>query len=401
MPTPLPSYDVVARRRPVDLVRPGPVRAPYAATRGRGTLTLASGSTSITCDDSVALHVTRDGRTTTLRSRRHGRPQAPVDELALTLTARQVTAFALEAGRWVARARHDLDDSVPVHDEGWLAGLEASAGLGRFGQVGLRDLRVVTHADGSPWLEEDRWLLTATSAGPGGFTTGHTSVWSLDPETLELAHRADLFVRRDGGVYGDHAVHLVRDAGRWLLAASTWGDFEPRLRPVRTVLATSEDDLTTGVHVLDAAPLTLPTDGLRSVGVWDPHLVRCDDEWLVAYVSARKYFRFHPVVATGPTLDDLTLRAAASRLRETEGSTLAHVDGRWRVLASDTRRQAYPVLDLDLREVATLDAAYVSNIPWPTLLDDLVVGFDGTTWGGPLLAYGTHGDVVIQRARRG
>lgn len=401
MPAPLSSYDVVARLRPVDLVRPGPVRAPYAGARGRGPLTLASGGTSITCDDSVALRVTHDGRTTTHRSRRHGRPAGPVEELALTLTGRQVTAFAREDGQWVARARHDLDESVPVHDEAWLAGLEASADLGRFGQVGLRDLRLVTHADGTPWADADRWLLTATSAGPGGFTTGHTSVWSLDPETLDLTHRADLFVRRDGGVHGDHAVHLLRDEGRWLLAASTWGDFDPRLRPVRTVLATSEADLTCGVHVLDAAPLALPTDGLRSVGVWDPHLVRCDDTWLVAYVSARRYFRFHPVVATGPSLDDLTLRASAGRLRETEGSTLAHLDGRWRVLASDTRRRTYPVFDLDLREVATLDAAYGSNIPWPTLVDDLLVGFDGTTWGGPLLAYGTHGDVVIQRARSG
>ena len=51
-------------------------------------------------------------------------------------------------------------------------------------------------------------------------------------------------------------------------------------------LAESAADLTTGVHVLDTRPLALPTTGLRSVGVWDPHLVRTDDGWLAGYVSA-------------------------------------------------------------------------------------------------------------------
>ncbi len=57
--------------------------------------------------------------------------------------------------------------------------------------------------------------------------------------------------------------------------------------------------------------------------------------------------------------------------------------------------------DLDLREVGTLDAAYPSNIPWPTLSagDLLLIGFDATPYGGRLVGYGSHGDVVMQRAR--
>ncbi len=56
--------------------------------------------------------------------------------------------------------------------------------------------------------------------------------------------------------------------------------------------------------MLDARPWPVPTDG-RSVGTWDPHLVRDGDRWLVTYVSATAFFRFHPVVAEGPDLDDL------------------------------------------------------------------------------------------------
>jgi hypothetical protein len=219
----------------------------------------------------------------------------------------------------------------------------------------------------------------------------------VDPSTLRLEHRADLFVRRDGGVYGDHAAHLVRDGERWLLASSTWGDFDREKRPVRVTLAESAADLTRGVHVLDGRPFALPTDGFRSVGVWDPHVVRTDDGWLVGYVSAARYFRFHPVLAAGPSLRELSVRGVGSG-PETEGTTVVRPDGEWRVLASDKRRRCYPVLDLDLREVGTLDAAYPTNIPWPTLAGDLLVGFNGVAYGGRLAGYGTHGEVVLQRA---
>jgi hypothetical protein len=284
---------------------------------------------------------------------------------------------------------------------------------GGFGQLGLRDLRLVTSPDGSAYRPDGldgAVLLTATSAGPGFFGTGHTSVWELDPSTLALTHRSDLYFRRGDRVYGDHAVHLLRDPeDGWLVATSTWGDFvDPTLDHVHVELGRSRADLLSGRHVVATEPLRLPTDGLRSVGVWDPHLVRDGATWLVGYVSARRYFDFHPVLASGPSLDDLTLRAALTDRRATEGTTLARAGSAWWVLASDGRdnrrrhRRGYPVLDLDLQQVGTLDAPYPTNLPWPTLVPapggPLLVGFDGTPEGGRLPGYGTHGAVVISRA---
>ena len=379
--------------------------APYVAVEaaGDGELTLASGDVTLTAtyDRTVTLHVTTGGRTTSHRSRRSGRPEGPVEGVALALTGPQVTAFTREAGAWVARSRHDLTDRHDVHDEsGWpgsrAPGPEAGSASSGSATSGWSATPTAPRCGTASSCCSPR-----SSAGPGAFATGHASVWGLDPVTYELEHRADLFLRR-GGVYGDHAVHLVRDGDRWLLAASTWGDFDRKTRPVRITLSESTADLTTGVHVLDSRPLAFPSDGLRSVGLWDPHLVRTDDGWLVGAVSATRYFRFHPVLAQGPDLDRLTLRASAEGHRETEGTTLVRLDEGWRVLASDRHRRVYPLLDLELREIGTLEAAYPTNIPWPTIVasegQNLLVGFNGSRYGGRLVGYGSHGDVVIQRA---
>ncbi|WP_110239821.1 hypothetical protein [Nocardioides gilvus] len=457
----LPPFDIVARLRPVDLVsphsaRPCPVgtltpcprKAPYAAVQasvsatalveGRVELTLSSGTdTFVAWWDSVSGQVgiditTESGgrpRTTSHVSRRHGTLRHRPDGLALTLTGTHLTLLCRSDAQWQAHARHDLGERVDVRRSEWLGALQAGAQAGAqaggqtggaalrdvvaggFGQLGLRDLRLVTEADGTPVRDGDHLLLTATSAGPGFFDTAHTSLWGLHPDTLELEHRSDLFFTRPDreGAYGDHATHLVRDDNRWLVATSTWGDFEPTQRPVRVTLAESDADLLRGEHLLTSHELSLPTDGFTSVGVWDPHLLRDGETWRVGYVSARKYFVFHPVLAQGPTLDRLTLSAAATGRRATEGTTWLRVGGALRVLASDgpesarALRQRFPIFDTELNEVGQLDAPYPSNLPWPTLVETdrgwLLLTFDGTQSGGDLLGYGTHGDVVIMRER--
>ncbi len=420
-------FEETARLRPVALGvdLSGPLLAPYASVEaapsgtGRTRLELTSGSTVLQGwydAGRTGLAVTHAGRTRRYHSRRHGRVpdavRARVDSLALTLTGTHLTLLTADGGTWTARARVDLAALLDTRDEGWLAGLGSGtdAPLRGFGQLGLRDLRLVTHADGTPYRDGDDLLLTATSAGPGFFDTAHTSLWALAGASGPAAgppvlrHRADLFFRRPDrpGAFGDHATHLLRDGERWLVATSTWGDFHRR-RPVRVTLAEvpAGIDPTTGRHLLSTRELPLPTDGLGSVAVWDPHLVRDEGQWLVGFVSARRYFRFHPAVATGPSLDTLRLRAADPAPREAEGTTLLRVDGEWLALVGNKDRRAWTVHDLDLAPRGVLDAPYPTNIAWPTLVADehgwLLIAFDGTPYGGPLTGYGTHGDVVVLR----
>ncbi|WP_408898016.1 hypothetical protein ACJ5H2_02665 [Nocardioides sp. R1-1] len=436
----LPSFEIAARHRPVALVAaPGafPLRAPFAAVEA--ALSAAPAELALAHPDGTRLAVRHDtGRASlsirvrggdhTLRSRRHGRTSAPASRLGLTLTGSHLAVLCLEREAWVVRGRIDLRelDGPDTRDPAWLAGLrpDASAGTGElragpFGQLGLRDVRLVSYADGSPYRVGREVLFTATSAGPGFFDTAHTSVWSLAADG-RVAWRSDLFFERPDrpGVYGDHATHLVRDGDRWLVATSTWSDFPARKADrvpgaLGVTLAESSADLTSGRHVLPTRRLALPTHG-ASVGVWDPHLVRTDEGWLVGYVSARRFFDFHPVLAAGPSLDELALRGAATDRRATEGTTLLRVEDGWRVLASDGRdnrravRGRFPVFDTALAEVGTLAAPYPTNIPWPTVVPpdpDLpgdrwrLVTFDGTRYGGRLAGYGTHGDLVVMSQR--
>ncbi len=448
--TVLPRLEVVRRLRPVDLLAPGAVRvdttsagtvplpaaAPYVTAttpaRDESRLALHLGGHQLVAslvDGSVTLTVGEGGTSQELRSRRFHRAVDPT-ELAVTLTGSHVTGWTREDHGWVARARHDLRDDassrarLDVRDEATLAGLQVElpdggGTAGEFGQLGLRDVRFVTEEDGRPLRDESALWLTATSAGPGFFDTAHTSVWRLDPSSLDLDHRGDLFFRRPdrAGVFGDHATHLVRSDDGWLVATSTWGDFEmPTTRAgrrtpagLRVTLAESEADLLRGTHVLDTRELPLPTDGFPSIATWDPHLVRSDGEWLVGFVSARKFFDFHPALAGGPALDDLRLLGAATGRTSSEGTTLVEVDGRMVVLASDGResprgiRARFPVLDLAMEDVGLLDAPYPTNLPWPSLakLDDgwLMATFNGRPAGGTLLGYGTHGDLLLMRSR--
>lgn len=442
----LPSFEIAARHRPIALVAAQgfPLRAPFGAVEaslsGDGeaelALTGADGTRlAVRLEDGRAsLRVHVGGTEHALRSRRYGKVATPPTRLGLTLTGSHLAVLTHEQDAWAARGRIDLREigGPDTRDPGWLAGLAPDASgavadvrAGSFGQLGLRDIRLVSHADGSPYRIGGEVLFTATSAGPGFFDTAHTSVWTLSPSG-DIAWRSDLFFERPDrpGVYGDHATHLVRDGDLWLVATSTWSDFPARKvdrvpGALGVTLAESDEDLTRGQHVLPTRRLELPTDG-PSVGMWDPHLVRTpgpdgQDGWLVGYVSARRFFDFHPLLAAGPSLDHLALRGAATDRRATEGTTLVRVGEDWRVLASDGRdnrravRGRYPVFDTSMTEVGTLSAPYPTNIPWPSVVPPdpdvpgdewRLVTFDGRRSGGRLAGYGTHGDVVVMSERR-
>jgi hypothetical protein len=426
----IPPLSEVHRFRPVRLVqdeRTTQFRAPFVAVEGLpepdadAVLELRSGRTRLLCRYDATrrrLHlevVDPSGRRSRHISRRHGRVSTAPEAIALTLTGRWLTAWSrtTSADAWVTRARVHVTDHVEVRDPAFLATLEVAtpSGLstwrsGTFGQVGIRDVHVVTHADGSAYTRGGRHYVTATHAGPGFADAAQTGVWSWLPGTEDLRHEASLWWLRDGLVQGDHAAHLVRDGDRWLALTSTWGDFD-RTRMAIT-LTTTEADLVVGEHVLTGDELDLPRPRGRQVGVWDPHLVQIEESWYLAWVSARRYFDFRPVLGRAATPHGpWQLIGSADDRTATEGCVIVRTEEGWRVLASDGadnprgHRLRYPAFDLSMQEVGALAAPFTSNIPWPSVVAHdgqwSMITFDGTPYGGALPGYGTHGDVLVLR----
>lgn len=432
----IPPLALVHRFRPVQLVqheRRTGFHAPFVAVEAevdpaasQTVLGLRSGTTLLTVTHDVRrrrvhLDVHLPRRSRRIRSRRHGGLGAPAAGLALTLTGRWLTAWTRDApdAPWTARGKVHVTDFVEVRDPAFLADLEAlepqgalTSRSGTFGQVGVRDLHLVTYADGSPYVRSGRHHVTVTQAGPGFGDTAQTGVWSWDAGTDDLRPEAVLWWRRDGLVQGDHAVHLVRDGEQWHVLASTWGDFD-RTR-VAITHTTTADDLLSGEHVLEGEELDLPRPPGRHVGVWDPHLVRIDGTWHLSWVAARKFFDFRPALGRAATpTGPWELVGVVEDRSATEGGVIVETDAGWRLLASDGPenprglRQRYPAFDLELNEVGALDAAYGTNIPWPSVVRLHAVPsvwamltFDGTAYGGPLPGYGTHGDVLVLRSDR-
>jgi hypothetical protein len=91
------------------------------------------------------------------------------------------------------------------------------------------------------------------------------------------------------------------------------------------------------------------------------------------------------------------------------------VGDRWWLLASNgddspaAIRDQYPVYDLGVHQVGTLDAPHPTNIPWPMMFPVpvsrgqvrwVLLTFEGTQYYESLLQYGTHGDIVVMEGDR-
>jgi hypothetical protein len=364
------------------------------------------------------------GRTRRLRQRKVALPEG--FRFAFVLCENQVTVLADHTGEWqpLLTERDKVATLVDLRRPATLAGFRyawgtrtrrgaggttgsttvTSARAGLFGMAGLRDPHLVQHADGSAYVEDGRAFLTATCAGLGFFHQAHWGVFAFDPsDPLPLEQVGQLYFERDGLLLGDHAGQVVRDGDRWIVATSSWGDFDFDGVHVRHTVTT--DDVLHGVHVLRTEATPLPT----TMSTWDPAMTRIDGRWHVAFVESpsQQPFDFHPALAVTDApewTDDLRLVGAATDLHQCEGPIITQVDGDWWLLASDGDGRNYPAYTLEMRRVGRVDAPYPTNIPHPQLLaledgDHLMLTFDGTQYGESLLGYGGHGDVVLMRSR--
>ena len=257
----------------------------------------------------VGIDVRSGGRTRTIRRRKVDLPAS--FRLGVALCENQLTVLADTGDGWEpllternkVRALVDMRDSARLGAHRYAYGYGQNSGQrltdvrwGLFGMTGIRDQHLVQHSDGTPYVRDGKAYFTGTCAGLGFFQQAHWGVFTLDlarPERLEQV--AQLYFLRDGLLLGDHAGQIVRDDDRdeWIVANSSWGDFDFKGLHVRHTATT--DDILSGVHVLETQRTALPTDQSS----WDPGMTRIDGRWHVGFVESpsQKPFDFHPALA--------------------------------------------------------------------------------------------------------
>jgi hypothetical protein len=371
----------------------------------------------------VAIDVRVEGRTTRVASVNVDR--AGVTRYAFTVNENYVTALVARGVDWVPVVQHRITDLLDLRNPAVLRQYRYGFGAGGagttvtiedvragyFGQAGIRDLHVISHSDGRPYIRNGKLYLTATQAGLSFFQAAHWGVWTLDlDEPYQVEPVAALFFERDGLVLGDHAGQIVADDhdGGFHVAVSSWGDFAFKGMHVR--YCRTFNNILSGVHVLKSARMSLPTD----VSAWDPSMVRIGGRWYVGFVESpyqdpTRGFNFHPALARsdrGGSLNRLSKVGADLSRDQTEGTILQKVGGRWYLLASDGVDRQYRVYDLSMKLLGFLKAPYGSNIPHPQVIPIsdrgqttyLLITFEGTQYHEELLGYGTHGDLIVMRA---
>ena len=282
---------------------------------------------------------------------------------------------------------------------------------GTFGQLGLRDV-TARHPRGRDAGRGRR--AAAPDHDPRG--TGlrrhraHRGVWSYDPATLTCGRRRRLYFRRGGLVLGDHATHLVRDGDRWLVATSTWGDFERR--SVAVTLAESTADLLEGEHVLDA----------RRAGAADSRTARPSRRELGPAPGAdrrplaRRVRDRAEVLLVPPGPGPRRRAGPPGRLRAGRGghgpdrhrghhagADRRRVAACSRATAPTTRHRAGRVTRSstcrwqDRRARRAVPHEHPVADTGRTCRRLVLLTFDGTPYGGELPGYGTHGDLIVLR----
>ncbi|MFL5860330.1 MAG: hypothetical protein ACJ780_06075 [Solirubrobacteraceae bacterium] len=300
-------------------------------------------------------------------------------------------------------------------DEGTIALDRVRAGY--WGKAGVRDPHVITWADGTPFIADNKVYLTLTNAGLGFFQFAHWGVYTLDLSDNRLQQIGKIFWERGGVVVGDHAGHIVYDdtIGAFRLLVSNWGTFSGN--GVLINAATVGGDVLHGVTVVrNPSVQQLPT----TVSRWDPHMTRINGVWYIAFVESpsQNPFNFHPALAVGPPtgqFGNFTLAGRDASHTMTEGMVIQKIGGKWYVLCSSSPAEGapagghYDIYDLNMRFIGFLNAPYpTNNIPHPMVFPVPVpqtqstryqmVTFEGTQYYENILGYGTHGDFLVMNA---
>jgi hypothetical protein len=336
------------------------------------------------------------------------------------------------------------EDVLQTYKNGFGTRSEAGATIvfdrvraGYYGEAGVRDPHCIQYADGTPYIKDNKLYFTLTNAGLGFFEKAHWAVWTMDlSDYTKIEQVGNVFWRNEEDptkVLGHHAGQIILDGAkdRWIVLASSWGDFGPQGGTNTTPAAPPVDilydelpssiNLLKGVHILTGKKHPVNAVPEPTEGKWDPGLTRIDGSWYLAYVIANDLFSdFQPALAKSPPGADhteVTFVGTDEEKVATEGPIIQKLGDEWRVLAScgddePAKFQGrYPMYTLEMEFDGYLDAPHPTNIPHPMVVPIpirsrrrkrtkyIMITFNGTQYYIERLGYGTHGDFYVMEGR--
>lgn len=217
-----------------------------------------------------------------------GVPSAPVDVLVTVMGDAVAVNYREDGTLWQYAGWTELGTSF--YDQSYVSNFAPGVGALfenddsiTFGelrilstqQFGYRDPFLVTHKDGAPMIEDDRYVYVTWSAGAPGLQYGAQNVHKFDLETYETELVARIhYNTKDGQVYPDYPTKIVwdDDANEFVALVSAWVTYTGGPDGAcHTYVTRTTDDILEGLHVLSVDDANLPGTGSNHVYDIDLH----------------------------------------------------------------------------------------------------------------------------------
>jgi hypothetical protein len=263
--------------------------------------------------------------------------------------------------------------------------------VGRFGGVGIRDICVVTHQDGSPYYSTTPSIVKAlgTLAGPtNGITEASMGVFDIDLEKKTVTQTGLVMTNRSSTRQNDHAGQIiVEDNGDQHFVVSTWGDLPTPTR-VHYGFQASGTDLLTGSHIVSTSQLNL-TELPSGGGQYDPFLIKKGATWYLAYTATSTGPNtFYPALDSSANLaswsnvgkDAASLRYEGTRILPFNSQSFVLTGGQSNMRMYDLTMTYIGLVNcMPIGDGTTQPHAMI--FPYNGL--NILVTFDQTTWPNP------------------
>lgn len=204
---------------------------------------------------------------------------------------------------------------------------------GAFGGVGIRDICVVTHEDGSPNFQSPNVVRAlATLAGAsGGIAEASQGVFLIDLEKKTFTQTGVIMVQRGGRVQNDHADMMILEPnGDQHLTVSSWGDTPASVRILYKFVPAAQNLMAGRNTVAAMATLALP---VVADSYWDPFLIKRGGLWYLAYTASPVTPNlFYPALASSPDLVNWTNIGSDPSATRYEGTRILPFNGQSYVL---------------------------------------------------------------------